>query len=137
MNTNAARSPEMPGRGEKAADACASTSHCRWSHILGGFFTRREPKSILQNQTNLPMFFVIALGLSILCNFTLRENTAEASRPAGMEVSIEQLRARIRMEPDDYQLHSLIAELYLREKNFRRAMFHLTESSRLIERFGE
>ena len=137
MKTTAAHSSGVPGREGKATNASASISHPRASRVLGCFSTRRQPKSILRNQTNLPMFFAIALGLSVLCNFTLRENTAEASRPMGVADSIEHLRARIRMEPDDYQLHSLIAESYLREKNFKRAMFHLTESARLIERFGE
>ena len=94
---------------------------------------RAERRSILRNQTNLPMFVAVALGLVLLCNFALRENTAEASRPMTTEESIEQLQDQIRQSPDDPNLHSEIADLYIVAKNYRRAMFHLEESTRLIQ----
>ena len=137
MKTTAAQSIEVPGQAGMGAATSEGLSLQFVIRFLRCLSIQRPPKSSLRNQTNLPMFFVIALGLSILCNFTLRQNTAEASRAIGMDVSIEQLQARIRMEPDDYELHSLIAELYARERKFKRAMFHLTESARLMERFGE
>jgi len=96
-----------------------------------------QSKSILRNQTNLPAFLVIALGLSLLCNFTLRQNSAEASRPIGSIVSIEQVLNLIRQNPDDYELHSQLGELYYQQRNYKRAMFHLAEASRLVERFGD
>ena len=112
-----------------------------FTRISGGFArlfsARQQSKSILRNQTNLPAFLAVALGLSLLCNFTLRENTAEASRPIGTGASIEQVLILVRANPDDYELHSRLGELYYLNRQYKRAMFHLAESSRLMERFGE
>lgn len=121
----------------KTTEQISSGPENLWNSILRFINVRSQPGSILRNQTNLPMFLVMALGLSVLCNFTLRENTAEASRPIGTSASIERVRAAIRQTPEDYELHTRIAELYIQEKNYRRAMFHFAESTRLIDLFGE
>lgn len=105
--------------------------------LISLFRSSPQSKSILRNQTNLPMFLMMALGLSLLCNFTLRENSAEASRPISAQATLEKVLHSVRQNPDDHELHSLLGELYYRERNFKRAMFHLAESSRLIERYAE
>jgi cytochrome c-type biogenesis protein CcmH/NrfG len=107
------------------------------SWVAPFFFGRKQPKSILRNQTNLPAFFVIALVLSLVCNFALRQSTLEASRPVGTKASIEQLRDCLKKNPQDYELHSQLGELYFQDRQFKRAMFHLSEVNRLIERYGE
>jgi len=105
--------------------------------IVGWFRNETRTKSILRNQTNLPAFLLIALGVSLLCNFTLRQSSAEASRPVGTRASIERVLNLMRQNPDDYELHSQLGELYYRDRKYRRAMFHLAEANRLIERFGD
>ncbi|GEM_PF-2061854 len=106
-------------------------------NFLGRFRCETRPRSILRNQTNLPVFLAIALALSVVCNIALRQNTAEASRPLGALVSIQQVLTLVRENPEDYELHSRLGELYFQDRQFKRAMFHLVEANRLIERFGE
>ncbi len=108
-----------------------------WNAVAGRFRRKAQTKSILRNQTNLPAFLLIALALSLLCNFALRQNTVEASRPLGTTASIEKVLNLMRQHPDDYELHSQLGELYFQERKYKRAMFHLAEASRLIELFGE
>ena len=130
---NETGSPGFAGRTTGAPERIASVL----KDCLNLF--RREPqsKSILRNQTNLPMFFAIALGLSLLCNFTLRENTAEASRANSSRATIEQVWDLVRKNPDDAEQHSRLGELYFKERKLKRAMFHFAESSRLIELHGD
>jgi len=96
----------------------------------------RSP-SILRNNTNLPVFLGIALGISIICNFALKENSAQASRYASPASNLHDLQAMIARNPDDAELHSRLGELYLQQRNFKRAMFHFRESSRLTDLYGE
>ena len=110
----------------------------RLQKVAAGWFRRRAlPKSILRNQTNLPAFLLIALALSLLCNLALRQNTVEASRPIGTSASIEKVLNLVRHHPEDYELHAQLGKLYFQDHKYKRAMFHLAESSRLIELFGE
>lgn len=97
---------------------------------------KRQP-SILRNNTNLPVFLIIALLISLVCNFVLRENTAQASRYLGPAASIRQVLAQIARDPDNAELHSELGELYVQQHNYRRAMFHLREAGRLTELYGE
>ena len=132
-----------PGRGaegSKPASTVAGTP-AFLARLAGRFVTAcsraSQPKSILRNQTNLPAFVLIALGLSLLCNITLRQSSAEASRPIGSSVSLEQMLNLVRQNPDDYELHTQLGERYFEQREYRRAMFHLAEASRLIERSGD
>jgi hypothetical protein len=127
--------------GSVKPDVAAASENRRLFQVLNNFLGRfrceTRPRSILRNQTNLPAFLAIALALSVVCNIALRQNTAEASRPLGARVSIQQVLNLVRENPDDYELHSRLGELYFQDRQFRRAMFHLAEASRLIERLGE
>ena len=102
--------------------------------VCGG---RRGPTSVLRNNTNLPLFVVIALGLSLLCNLVLRESSAQASRHSEAITTIEDVRTLVAKDPDDPGLHSRLGELYVQQHNFKRAMFHFRESTRLLELYGE
>lgn len=97
----------------------------------------KRPPSILRNNTNLPVFLAIALLITLVCNFALRENTAQASRYLGPAASIRQVQALLARDPDNAELHSQLGELYVQQHNYRRAMFHLREASRLAELYGE
>ena len=98
---------------------------------------RREPPSVLRNNTNLPVFLAIALSLSLVCNLVLRESSAQASRHSGAMTTIDEVRKLVADNPDDAGLHSRLGELYVQQRNFKRAMFHFRESSRLLELYGE
>lgn len=97
----------------------------------------KRPPSILRNNTNLPVFLAIALLITLVCNFALRENTAQASRYPGPAASIRHVQALLSRDPDNAELHSQLGELYVQQHNYRRAMFHLREASRLTELYGE
>ncbi len=101
---------------------------------LGG---EQRPPSILRNNTNLPVFLVLALGLSLVCNFALKENTAQASRLLGPAATLNEAQELLARNPEDPALHSRMGELYLQQRNYKRAMFHFRESGRLSDLYGE
>lgn len=90
-----------------------------------------RPPSVLRNNTNLPMFLAGALALSLLCNFALRQSSAQASRYQAPASTTSEVLQLLRENPDNPVLHSQLGELYLQQREFKRAMFHLREASRL------
>lgn len=126
--------------GAEAVPSRQATIWCVQALIQAGrerLLAPRPPVSILRSQTNLPLFLLVALLLMLVCNFTLKETSAHASRPLGPKASIEEIQRLIRLNPDDYTLHSQIAELYFGQRQYRKSMFHLQEAGRLVERYGE
>jgi cytochrome c-type biogenesis protein CcmH/NrfG len=114
-----------------------------WRIALSLLFALRNaigggrPSSVLRNNTNLPMFFALALALSLACNFALRESSAHASRFSSPTAGVEDLQELLARNPDDPALHSRLGELHMQQRNYRRAMFHFRESSRLNDLYGE
>jgi hypothetical protein len=104
------------------------------ARLFGG---SRQPRSILRNHTNLPVFLAMATGIALMCNFVLKENSVQASRFLGPQANIEEVQALVSRNPQDAALHSRLGELYLQERNFKRAMFHFRESSRLSDLYGD
>lgn len=109
---------------------------------IAGFFVRllRRPNrkpSILRNDTNLPALLALALLLSVVCNFALKESSAQASRYSNPAANLRAVLAQVARDPDNADLHSQLGELYMQQHNFRRAMFHFREASRLAELYGE
>lgn len=97
---------------------------------------QRSP-SILRNNTNLPVFLVLALGLSLVCNFVLKESSAQASRWLGPAATLQEAQELVARNPEEPALHSHLGELYSQRRNYKRAMFHFREASRLSELYGE
>lgn len=97
---------------------------------------QRSP-SILRNNTNLPVFLVLALGLSLICNFALKESSAQASRSVGAVATLQEAQELVARNPQEPALHSQLGELYMQRRNYKRAMFHFREASRLSELYGE
>jgi cytochrome c-type biogenesis protein CcmH/NrfG len=142
------RMPVGPFSGREGATAQAAVEQVV-SPLFGKFGSRVGPRmrrffrgeerapSILRNNTNLPVFLVLALGISLLCNFTLKESSAQASRYLSPAASIREVQALLAQNPDDPALHSRLGELYLQQRNYKRAMFYFRESSRLSELYGD
>ncbi len=116
------------------------------THKVLGFLVRlicrlfrgeSRPPSILRNNTNLPVFLALAVGLSLICNFALKESSAQASRLLGPAATLSEAQEMVSRNPDDPSLHSRLGELYLQQRNYKRAMFHFRESSRLSDLYGE
>lgn len=104
------------------------------SRVLRG---EPRPPSVLRNHTNLPVFLVVALGLSLLCNFALKESSAQASRTLGPAATLREAQELVARHPEEAALHSRLGELYLMQRNYKRALFHFREASRLGELYGE
>jgi hypothetical protein len=102
--------------------------------LLGG---SQQPRSILRNHTNLPVFLAMAAGIALMCNFVLKESSVQASRFLGPQANLAEVQALVSRNPQDAALHSRLGELYLQERNFKRAMFHFRESSRLSDLYGD
>jgi len=108
------------------------------AHLIYGLFRgEQRPPSILRNNTNLPVFLALALGLSLVCNFVLKESSAQASRVLGPAATLQEAQELVARNPEEPSLHSRVGELYLQQRNFKRAMFHFREASRLSELYGE
>ncbi len=97
----------------------------------------QRPPSVLRNNTNLPVFLALALGLSLVCNFALKESTAQASRLLGPAATLRDAQELLARNPEEPVYHSRLGELYFQQRNYKRAMFHFRESSRLSELYGE
>lgn len=130
---------EIPVRGSgdsAVAPAPVSTAFPPLFRVLGRSLSRllvgeSRPPSILRNNTNLPLFFLGALALSLVCNFALRQSSAQASRYLAPATTTGEVLELVRQNPEDPELHSHLGELYLQQRDFKRAMFHLREASRL------
>lgn len=96
-----------------------------------------RPPSILRNNTNLPVFLALALGLSLVCNLALRESSAHASRPLGSAATLREAQEQVAKNPEEPASHSRLGELYMQQRNFKRAMFHFREAGRLSDLYGE
>lgn len=96
-----------------------------------------QPQSILRNHTNLPVFLAMAVGIALMCNFILKENSVQASRFLGPQANLEEVQRLVARNPEDAAMHSRLGELHLQERNFKRAMFHFREASRLSNLFGD
>lgn len=107
-------------------------------HLVGRLLRgESRPPSILRNNTNLPAFLAVALLISLICNFVLKENSAQASRFLGAGANLRVVLVQLARDPDNAELHSQLGELYAQQHNYRRAMFHFREASRLTEIYGE
>ncbi|HAV64146.1 MAG TPA: hypothetical protein DCY13_17495 [Verrucomicrobiales bacterium] len=131
---------ETPNPGGMASRPIAAPQPLRrLAGWLSGCIVRRQtaPPSILRNNTNLPLFLVGALALSLVCNFALKQSSAQASRYLTPGASIEEMRQQLRENPDSAALHSNLGELYMLQQQYKRAMFHLQEASRLVDSSDE
>jgi len=148
MNTSEMTGPVQDAEPRDAHDLTIDCPHDgqQRQQPAGGFLFQllvrlfrgeRRPPSILRNNTNLPVFLVLALGLSLVCNFALRESSAHASRAMGPVATLQEALNLLAQDPQNPAVHSHLGELYMRERNYKRAMFHLREASRLGEVFGE
>lgn len=100
-----------------------------WRWISGESKTR----SVLASHINLPFWVAASLMLSLVCNFALRENTAQAARLMGSHVSVAELQVLLRQMPDSYLVHVRLGDAYAEEGNYRRAMFHFQEANRVVD----
>ena len=89
------------------------------------------PPSILRNNTNLPVFLVLAIGISLVCNFALKESSAQASRYLSATATLQDVRTLLANSPDDPSLHLRLADLYTQQGDYRKALFHYSEFNRL------
>ena len=105
--------------------------------VIRVFRGEQRSPSILRNNTNLPVFLALAVGISLICNFALKENTVQASRFLGSAATLKATQELVARHPEDPSLHSRLGELHLQQNNLKRAMFHFRESTRLNELFGE
>lgn len=125
--------PWTPGSAGWRTNACfsrgARSLQQLWRWISGG----RKPRSVLASHINLPFWIASSLALSLVCNFALRENTAQAARLMGSHVSVTELQELLRQMPDSYVLHVRLGDAYAEEGNFRRAMFHFQEANRFVD----